>query len=64
MDGGYVLSSMRVERNVLEAELDEEELWNSERYQELARRIAVLSAKESGETDSPDGSGPQSTDGG
>jgi hypothetical protein len=62
MDGGYELSSMRVERNVLEAELDEEELWDSERYQELEHRIAVLRAEASDEADGADGPGPRRPD--
>ena len=42
MDPEYRLSSMKVERNVLRAELPEEELWESERYQRLEQQIRHL----------------------
>lgn len=42
MDMECELSSIRVERNGLAAELDAEELWNNQREQEVERRIAEL----------------------
>jgi hypothetical protein len=42
MDAEYELDAKRIERNVLEVELDEEELWEYERYQRLRRQIAEL----------------------
>jgi hypothetical protein len=42
MDAEYELGAKRIERNVLEAELDDEELWEYERYQRLRREIAEL----------------------
>lgn len=45
MDIEYELSVKRVERNILRAELDDSELWESEEYQRLVNRIATLEAK-------------------
>lgn len=45
MDDAYELSSKRVERNVLQAELEEEELWESEEFQRLEQRIGELKAQ-------------------
>lgn len=45
MDIEYQLSNKRVERNVLVAELDEEKLWDCERYHRLNRQIAKLREK-------------------
>ena len=42
MDAEYELSAMRVKLRVLEAEHDVEELWVSDEYQELERRVAEL----------------------
>jgi hypothetical protein len=44
MDVEYQLGAKRVKRNVLEAELDEEELWNCDEYHRLERQIAELQA--------------------
>lgn len=44
MDVQYELSVKRVERNVLRAELDDAELWESEEYQRVLKRIATLEA--------------------
>ena len=41
-DVEYRLSAKRVERNVLEAELSEQELWESEEYQRLEQQIQRL----------------------
>jgi len=41
-DVEYRLSAKRVERNVLEAELTEQELWESEEYQRLEQQIQRL----------------------
>lgn len=45
MDTEYRLSSKMVERNVLRAELSEDELWESERYQRLEQEIQRLKDK-------------------
>jgi len=42
MDVEYKLSAKKVERNVLEAELEEEDLWENEQYQRLSQQIAEL----------------------
>lgn len=42
MDAKYELSAKRLERSVLETELDEEELWEYDKYQRLNRQIAAL----------------------
>lgn len=42
MDAKYQLSAKRLERSVLEAELDEDELWEYDKYQRLNRQIAAL----------------------
>lgn len=42
MDAEYRLSSKKVERNVLQAELPDEELWESDRYQRLEQEIQRL----------------------
>lgn len=42
LDQEYRLSAKRVQRNVMEAELSEEELWESEEFQELQRQIQEL----------------------
>jgi hypothetical protein len=42
MDDKYQLGAKRVKRNVLEAELDEEELWVCDEYHRLERQIAEL----------------------
>lgn len=45
MDTEYRLSSKKVERNVLRAELPDEELWESDRYQRLEQEIQRLKEK-------------------
>jgi hypothetical protein len=52
MDAEYELSAKQVERSVLEAELDTEELWNTDEYQRLTRQIETL--KEKVADDQPD----------
>ena len=42
IDQEYRLSAKRVRRNVMRAELSEEELWESEEFQELQRQIQEL----------------------
>lgn len=44
MDVEYQLTTKRIEHNVLEAELAEEELWVSDEYQRLKKQIAELEA--------------------
>lgn len=43
MDKEYRLSALRVQRNVLETEMGEEELRESDRFQRIQRRIDELS---------------------
>jgi hypothetical protein len=38
----YRLSAKRVQRNVMQVELSEQELWESERFQKLQRQIQDL----------------------
>lgn len=45
MDVEYELSVKRVELNVLEAEMDPDEMWDSEEFQRLQQQIAALEAK-------------------
>lgn len=45
MDIEYELSVKRVELNVLRSELDDAELWESEEYQRILKRIATLEAR-------------------
>lgn len=42
MNPEYRLDSKKIERNVLEAELPPEELWESEDYQRLQQQIQQL----------------------
>jgi hypothetical protein len=49
MDQEYRLGSKKVERNVLRAELSEEELWESDRYQRLQKEIQRLEREVDGE---------------
>lgn len=42
MDAAYRLSSKKVERNVMQAELSDEELWENDRYQRLEQEIQEL----------------------
>ncbi|MEF8774909.1 MAG: HalX domain-containing protein [Haloarculaceae archaeon] len=42
MNAEYQLGAKQLERNVLEAELDEEELWECDQYQRLNRQITAL----------------------
>lgn len=42
----YELSAKRLRRNVLRVELDDEDLWDCEEYQQLEQRIAELQANE------------------
>lgn len=49
MDAAYRLSSKKVERNVLQAELSEEELWENDRYQRLEQEIQELEKRVSDE---------------
>lgn len=49
MDVEHELSAKRVERNVLEAELNGDELWDNEEYQRLQQRIAELEEMVAGE---------------
>jgi hypothetical protein len=52
MDVEHELSAKRIERNVLEAELGGDELWDNEEYQRLQKRIAELEEMVAGdETD-------------
>jgi hypothetical protein len=44
MDVEYKLSQKRLKRNVLEAELDTEELWQNDEYHRLERQIDELRA--------------------
>lgn len=45
MDKEYELSAKRVERNVMRVELDEAELWDSDEYQRILKRIAALESQ-------------------
>lgn len=45
MDVAYELSSKRVERNVLQAELEAEELWDSDEFQRLEKQIGELETR-------------------
>lgn len=45
MDKEYELSAKRVELNVLRVELDEAELWESDDYQRIMKRIATLESQ-------------------
>lgn len=45
MDAEYELSAKRVERNVMRVELDEAELWESDEYQRIVKRIATLESQ-------------------
>lgn len=45
MDKEYELSAKRVERNVMRVELDEAELWDSDEYQRILKRIATLESQ-------------------
>lgn len=59
MDVEYELSAKRVERNVLEAELDASELWDYDEYQHLQQRIATLERRVEGkEHDTETGHSP------
>jgi hypothetical protein len=42
MDVEYQLRAKQIERNVLKAELDEEELWECDKYQRLEKQISEL----------------------
>lgn len=42
MDAEYRLSAKRVELNVLEVEIDDEKLWDHDKYQELKGQISDL----------------------
>jgi hypothetical protein len=42
MNTEYRLDSKKIERNVLEAELPPEELWEDEEYQQLRQQIERL----------------------
>ncbi|MEF8776747.1 MAG: HalX domain-containing protein [Haloarculaceae archaeon] len=45
MDLEYELSATLVERNVLRAELEEEDLWDSDKFQRLEQRIGELKTR-------------------
>lgn len=47
MDQDTRLSEKRLRRNVLRAELSEEELWESEEFQRLEQEIQSLEAEQS-----------------
>jgi hypothetical protein len=44
MDVEYQLRAKQIERNVLETELEEEELWECDEYQRLEKQISELQA--------------------
>jgi hypothetical protein len=54
MDAEYELSAKQVERSVLEAELDADELWNYEEYQRLTREIETLKEEVADEQTDPE----------
>lgn len=49
MDAEYRLSAKRVELNVLEVELEDEKLWDHDKYQRLKSQISELKEEVKGE---------------
>jgi hypothetical protein len=61
MDLNYQLQSKRIERNVLEEELEEADLWDCDRYQHLQQQIEQLeSALEDGDREQRGSRAPDS----
>jgi len=53
MDTEYRLSALRVQRNVMRAEMDEEELGDSDRYAQIQRRIDELQSEQADPATTP-----------